>query len=183
MSTITWTEKEVEFVVKNFKNMSDKEISKVIDKSVNAIKDKRSELGLLHSEEWSDEQVKILKDNYGHVPIEMLETRLGRSKRAIEHKVKELYNGVQCPAKISGNMHTTTVANIMGRNKDYILRLVKKNEIPNVKPNRVYLIKTTSFWIWLKKNIDKVYFNEVKDLEKYNVPQWYIDLVNEKKGE
>lgn len=182
MSKITWSDKEVEFLTKNYMKMSDKEVGKVVDKTVNAVEKKRGELGLLHSEEWSETEVDILLRNYGHISMEMLQMRLKRTQYAIEHQIKRL-KGTQCPSKVSGNLPTTDVAKIMGRNDSFIRRSIAKREIPHVKPNRKYLIKTTSFWTWLESNLDKVEYDNVSDLDKYNVPQWYLDNVeyNKKK--
>lgn len=181
MSKLTWTDKEIEFLTKNYTNMTDKEMSKVVDKTINAIENKRGELGLLRSEEWSETDVDTLLRNYGHISMEMLQMRLGRTQYAIEHQIKRL-TGFQCPARVSGNLPTTDVAKIMGRNDGFIRRSIAKNDIPHVKPNRKYLIKKNSFWTWLKNNLDKVEYENVSDLDRYDVPEWYVELVNENKG-
>lgn len=96
-----WSKNEVNFLIKNFSNMSDIEISKHLNKSVKSIQSKSRKLNLLKSKEyikninkirvedrwsdklWSKDDLDFLANNINNMSNSELAKSLNRSKNSI----------------------------------------------------------------------------------------------------
>ena len=64
--TVYWSSEDIQILLDNYETLEDKEISDSLlpHKSVGAINQKRFSLGLVKNSKWTEEDDKVLKDNY-----------------------------------------------------------------------------------------------------------------------
>jgi hypothetical protein len=87
-----YTEEDIEFLKENYDKFSYEEIAEILSKSVGSISMKINRLGLLKSEKWSDEEIKLLKQKYPHYTNKYLSEKLfiGRAPNSIRTKALHL---------------------------------------------------------------------------------------------
>jgi hypothetical protein len=80
-----WKKKEMEFLMKNYPEMTAREIAEKLGRSVRAVWDKASKLGLTKHpmRKWSVEEEDYLKENYHKMRSRDIAYILGRSKPAV----------------------------------------------------------------------------------------------------
>lgn len=78
-----WTGKEIEFLKKNYKNMSYRKIAKILGRSYVAIKAKARKLDLCKIRMWNDGEIKFLSDNYAIMPPIKISEYLGRGYASV----------------------------------------------------------------------------------------------------
>jgi G:T-mismatch repair DNA endonuclease (very short patch repair protein) len=78
-----WTKQEIDILRKNYHVKTPKEISKLIDRNFNAIRDKARTLKLRSYRTWSEADINYLKENYAFGTWPELEKNLNRKKAAI----------------------------------------------------------------------------------------------------
>lgn len=89
-----WTEEEEDYLKNYYKSKSDKEIAEKLDRTKNAVMNRRQHLDLSKSgwnkENWSDEEIQILEDN-PHLPLKELSGKLpNRDVAGIKNKKSRL---------------------------------------------------------------------------------------------
>lgn len=86
----TWTKEEDNFIKENCANMTDEEISKILNRTIYSIKSRRIGLGKkCHRTKqdefrWSEEDKDYLKDNYGVKTVSEIAVHLNRSESSIK---------------------------------------------------------------------------------------------------
>ena len=88
-----WTKEEIKCVESLFNfGKSYKEIAKEINRPESSVAKILRELGYAFCSDtfWKDEEIKYLKENYGKIKYDEIANELGRTKKAVEAKKKEL---------------------------------------------------------------------------------------------
>lgn len=85
---ILWTNEEIEFLKKNYKIYSIKELSEILGKSLYQIESKKISLRLYKIKVWEDEEVEFLKKNK-EKSLYCLSMKLNRSIAAIKAKKRK----------------------------------------------------------------------------------------------
>lgn len=95
-----WTEKEENFIKENWREKSDRELSKKLDRSINAIRNRRQKLDIRRPEshsgkfnqgiEWTKEKKEFLKENYEDMAYKEIANQLNTSTQAIKDKAARL---------------------------------------------------------------------------------------------
>lgn len=85
-----WGRKELDFLKGNYKDLSDKEIAKELNRTIWSVKNKRVRDGLKKETRWSEEEVNFLKSNYKDMTAKEIADKLGRTEWAIRGKVREM---------------------------------------------------------------------------------------------
>jgi hypothetical protein len=106
MKKIIWTKEEEKYFIKNYSDLSNKELSKILNKSIYVIKSKSHSLKLKKSKEyfvnmgyrmnslrkntWTKEQENYLINNYSDLSNEELSKKLNRTIKSIKSKSYKL---------------------------------------------------------------------------------------------
>lgn len=87
-----WTEKEVEFLEKNYKDMFYNEIGRILNRSYKSVSRKAECLGLWKKTNklWSDDEIMYVIDNYNSIPPIKLANNLNRTYNAVILKAENL---------------------------------------------------------------------------------------------
>lgn len=87
-----WNESEIDFLIKNYQLKGGKYISEKLDRTINGVKHKAKELGLINytSKKWTDEEIKFLEENYSKNGNKFVCESLGRCKGSVSQKANEL---------------------------------------------------------------------------------------------
>jgi predicted transcriptional regulator len=86
-----WTDKETEYLTKNWGLISIELLAKELNRSKPSIKNKVNDLGLERLvKKWTNEEIEYLSKNWGLIEIKTLEKNLKRSRRAIHIKASSL---------------------------------------------------------------------------------------------
>jgi len=89
-----WTDEQVSYLKENYNTTPFMEMSKHINRSERAIKQKASSLGLTRERReyirWSREEVAYLEQSYGHIETEIIAKKLGKNVDAVRQKAYKL---------------------------------------------------------------------------------------------
>jgi len=95
-----WTKEEEKFIEENWKSLSDAEIAKEIDRTKNAIRNRRNKLGIKrprsHSGKfnqgthWTTEKTEFLRKNYQEMDYSEIAKELNVTIKAVRSKVSKL---------------------------------------------------------------------------------------------
>ena len=95
-----WTKEDIDYLKKNYSEMTNKDIGKALNRSEGAVSNKAFNLSLdngligINTSKsglrWSEKDINYLKKHYSDLSLGELAEKLKRSKRAIVNKVKEL---------------------------------------------------------------------------------------------
>lgn len=91
-----WTKEDILFLKENFTMLTNKEISDKLNRSINAIKIQKRQLGLINQNKvsWTPEEVEYLKSNFKLLSEKNMASKLNKSISSIYRKKKEL--GLRC---------------------------------------------------------------------------------------
>jgi hypothetical protein len=87
-----WKKKELEFLMKNYPEMTAREIAEKLGRSVRAVWSKATKLGITKypMRKWSVEEEDYLKENYRKMYSRDIAYVLGRTVPAVQGRVKKL---------------------------------------------------------------------------------------------
>nr|EGQ40144.1 MAG: hypothetical protein J07AB56_08720 [Candidatus Nanosalinarum sp. J07AB56] len=88
-----WTEEEINFLRRNFKEMTDEELAAEMDRTKTAVTRKRDEEDLMKQtrssfSKWEEHEVEFLRDNYGAMTNAEMADELGRSTGSVQGKLQ-----------------------------------------------------------------------------------------------
>lgn len=94
MGSKTWDEHDVKFLEENYKTMSDQELASCLVKTTKAVKDFRHTHGFLRDKQrgrrWSEQEIKVLTECWGNVPLTNIARKLGRTPAGVRQKAANL---------------------------------------------------------------------------------------------
>lgn len=87
-----WLEDEIKIIKAEYKRKTDKEIAKLLKRSVASVREKRNKIGLKNKEKkrWTNEEIEILRANHKIYSNKKLAKMCGRSENAVRIKKNEL---------------------------------------------------------------------------------------------
>jgi len=86
-----WTVEEDNYLIENYKKIEPKEISINLNRSMSSIHGRAKQLNIKIKPDWSDEEIRILKDNYSKCSnYELLSLLPNRTLGSIRYKVNDL---------------------------------------------------------------------------------------------
>lgn len=185
MSESNWTEEDLKFLVKHWHKLSNVEIGRRIGKTESAVRNKASKYitkDMIKKRRWSEYENDLLLKLYGTMSLTDLSKRMKRSERALQEQVKRLEGTFNTEILVEV-YKTTDVAGFMGLTQSWVHRLMQKGEIPFYKINKRCIIKQCDFWEWLPNNFDKVKFKDILSEFELESPEWYKNIIKEKKRE
>ena len=123
---------------------------------------------------WTDEEVEILKENYGQVTLRSLMTKLDRSEGAIVNKVAKLklgrwYHNLENPTANEFSKATGIATATLIRWSKYYGFPIKEKRL---REHYVKTINIDDFWKWAKTHKNMIEWDKV---EKYILgaePDW-----------
>lgn len=181
--TTRWTEKEINYLVKHWHKISNKEIAEKLGRTESAVSTKATKyitFEMMHSRHWSKHEDELLLRGYGVISLEELSNRLKRGEEAIKIRLRKLEGTSEL--YMFQEMYTSTeVAGFLGVSLKSISNYVKRGEISFEKDSRYYVIKQEVFWEWLKDNLHKPQYRTITEEYELNSPKWYRDIIIEKK--
>ena len=87
MKSGRWSQDELVFLKDNYKDMSDEEIGKKLNRKKNSVKSKRQREGLRKDDYfWSDEEEEFIKENWQNMSDKELADELDRSKSSVANR-------------------------------------------------------------------------------------------------
>lgn len=161
-----WNESEIEFLIKNYQLKGSKHISEKLSRTINSIKHKAKELGLVNynTKPWTDEEIKFLKENYSDNGNKFVCEQLSRSRGSVSKKAKELnltvdYSPTFTKEELQNVVNeshciSNLVSNLGKTNTGAYQRIIKKYLI-------LYNIDTSHFDPY-KKNRERILKGEVQ---------------------
>lgn len=84
-----WMEEEIEFLKENYTSMTNRELSKKLNRSAKAVGSKANSIGCEHKKprvKWTKEEEKIIEQHYKHLTDKELGKILNRSHRSVRHR-------------------------------------------------------------------------------------------------
>jgi predicted transcriptional regulator len=98
-----WKEKELEFLMKNYPEMTAREIAEKLGRSIRAVWDKAAKLGVIKYpiRKWSVEEEDYLKENYHKMRSRDIAYVLGRTAPAVRNYARKLGLVKKMPQKQS----------------------------------------------------------------------------------
>ena len=94
-----WSEEEVEIIVDNYKEKSDRELAKLLpNRSPRTVGEKRRELGIKRPQRdqiWTDEEIKILEDNWKEYDQNELHEKFLPNKTPKQINARKMYSGLK----------------------------------------------------------------------------------------
>ncbi len=95
----SWTNKEVEQLIKVYGKMPNREIAEMMNRTTNSIRRKAIRLGITDkapvSKKWTEEETKTLIRLWDTMEVEGIAEKLGRSVNSVNHKASRL--GISSP--------------------------------------------------------------------------------------
>lgn len=173
-----WTAEEKLFVKDNFKAMSYEEIGLILNRSKDAVRKQVKAFGLNKLIYWTEEEDKFLLKHYGKTAINSISKKLGKTIKAIEHRIYTL-EGTANAHDYTGYLSTVDMAEITGLTRNSTLNIVKKKELPSVKSGNGYLVSPDSFWKWMKNNTHRINAKKVPDYVLIVSPEWFQEAVRD----
>lgn len=85
-----WSDKETDYLKKNYKNRTLKQISKELNRTERSVYGKFWRLNLKTRKHWSQEEEEYLEDSLGRLSVSSIARQLCRTKNAIYAKISEL---------------------------------------------------------------------------------------------
>jgi len=85
-----WSAEEEAFLKENYSRLSVRELSQILCRTPDAIKEKARKLGLRKVRWWTKEEERYLLENYSLRQLKEIARELGRTKSAVEHKIHKL---------------------------------------------------------------------------------------------
>ena len=86
-----WTKEEIDYLIKLFNEQkSTKEIAKIVNLDFRRVDYKLQMLGLHQSKQWSQKEIKYIKENKELLTLEEIALNLGRTRSAIQSKISKL---------------------------------------------------------------------------------------------
>lgn len=108
---------------------------------------------------WTDEEEAFLDDALGHMPIEEIAERLGRTPAAI--KIRWTRLGLNAPSKQPGEVVATRVGRRMGVCGKLIIRLIDEGRMPGrVVPGgrNIHVVTEDDLRRWITRPENWIYF-------------------------
>lgn len=128
---------------------------------------------------WTNEQIDYLLTYYGKTSLETMSKKLGRSTKAIQHKMYEL-EGTASAQEYTGFLNSVNIAEITGLTRNATLDIIKAKEMSSVRNGKgTYLVSEDNFWKWVKNNLNRIKAKKIPDYVLSTSPQWYVDSVND----
>jgi hypothetical protein len=164
-----WTEKEIEYLKRNKKNLSYKELAHNLNKSVESVKHKCYELGIQDKKEsksrpWTEEEVSYLNRVYFRKSQSYIANKLDRSVYSIKRKADSLGLMAHSGEWISYK----TLCRCFNVNMRVVHRWHDKFDMPSSKTVRgcitYYRIDTDEFWKWAESHKDIIPWNSYEEL-------------------
>ncbi len=89
---LSWSQEEKDFIRKNYYKMPAKEIARRLNRTLNAVKNTASRMGVSEDkrEPWTSRQLDYLKNNYADKTIVEIAKALNRSKKSVHAKAVRL---------------------------------------------------------------------------------------------
>lgn len=120
-------------------------------------KDKNREKIKNHNKHWTDEEIKILIDNYGKYSFKTIGKMMGKTAKAVENKKNRLKLGDSL--KYTEYITAKELAKALGRSHTTIRRWINKNGLPAtyktlIYSQKFYRIKVSKFWSWARLNLN-----------------------------
>jgi len=138
-----YTEEEVRFIIENYGKMSARMIALKLNRPIKSVRTKIEQLrrdGMIKNrvlEEWSDEEIEFLKNNYGKMKIAEIAKALNKNVFTVKNKAIKLglrkkppkwtQDEIEYLKSNYGKIPTTEIAEVLGRSVGAIYS--KANEL------------------------------------------------------
>ncbi len=169
-----WNESEIDFLIKNYQLKGGKYVSEKLNRTINSIKHKAKELGLVNynTKPWTDDEIEFLKQNYAENGNKFVCEQLDRSRGSVSKKAKELnltvdYSPTFTKEELQNVVNeshciSNLVSNLGKTNTGAYQRIIKKYLI-------LYNIDTSHFDPY-KKNRERILKGEVQ--KSFPIEHW-----------
>jgi len=161
-----WNESEIDFLIKNYQLKGSRYISEKLNRTINGVKHKAKELGLINynTKPWTDDEIEFIKQNYSKNGNKFVCEKLDRSRGSVSKKAKELnlvveYKPTFTKEELQSAVNesyciSNLVSNLGKTNTGTYQRIIKKYLI-------LYDIDTSHFDPY-KKNKERILRGEVQ---------------------
>jgi hypothetical protein len=127
---------------------------------------------------WTKEEDEILMEMAGQSTYDSIGSKLKRSPRAVENRMREL--DTTDALILTGMMTAAELGRLVQRDKSYIIKLINEDGLPATKPKVTYkkrdphrwMIDPYKFWKWAEKNRDKFNFHLIEKDSILPEPLW-----------
>lgn len=175
-----WTDEEIKFLEKNISKMSYEDMSKVLERTKQAISQKASKLKLSTRPRWTDEETKTLLELIEEKKIGYIAKKLGRTNEAIIQRLNKLgYSAAYNGDKISFYEIVSQMGFLSAY--DYLLKkwtsMGLKVYNVYIRNSRVRMVNIDEFWKWAEPNKDKLDFSKLKHNALGYEPTWATEKI------
>lgn len=88
---IRYTQKELDFIVKNYQTMTSTEIAKAINRSASSVRSKAVDLGIKKKDYFlTCKDLNFIRDNYQSMTSKEIADAIGRSERSVQKKLYDM---------------------------------------------------------------------------------------------
>jgi len=185
MSKNSWTQEQLDILVKNWHKMSNAEIGKMIGKTGDMVKNKAQSyitFDMMNGRHYSKYEDELLRKLYGTMSMEDLSNRMKRTPLSLERRIR-IVEGCSDFMSLQDVYNTEDIAGFLGISKSILTRRIAKSNMPFYRVNKKYVIKHDEFWNWLNSNLHKANFNNITTEYELLAPKWYSDIIIRKKRE
>lgn len=169
-----WRKEEDDFLKENYEKLSNPIISNKLNRSVDAVQQRASSLGLKKPEIWSERDKKYLEKKYLNLTIKELAKNLNKSEYSVQRKLSSL--GLN---KYSDAVYIKTLATCFNSDARVVTRWIDKFGLPYIeRANGRKEIDVSIFWKWAKEYITLLPLYKYSDKSLMPEPAW---LEEEKK--
>lgn len=175
-----WTDKEMNYLSKNYYSCSIQEIALILNRSVSSVRVKAQRMGLKKAENkiWTLEEQQYLEDHWGDINYQTLAKRLKRSPEAIRMRAHRL--GYPSYQLSQDGITLIELAKALRVDYKKVRRWVdgpSGHSLPSFRikisdKQRKRLVNLDKFWRWAKKNRGLIDFNLLEKNSLGAEPPW-----------
>lgn len=182
-----WTEEEEEFAARNYFKLEISELEEKLGRSNNAIRKKLQTMlktGKLskYRRNYTKREDDIILEKYGTIPLGDLEMLIFRNRKAIRVRLNTLV-GESVANCLSGDLLVSDIVPLIGYTPQGVRNLAKRTDMPLKRNDKFWLCDYEEFWKWIKEHPESINAENVNQEDLYHAPEWYKDLINDKKKE
>ncbi|MZQ74915.1 MAG: hypothetical protein GT589_02010 [Peptoclostridium sp.] len=133
---------------------------------------------------WQQHEIDYITMKVGHASYDYMAKKLGRSKNAIELKLKRL--GMGCTREQTGLLTALDLSRLVGVDNKTVLRWIDKKGLKATRRRtrgvRAFImIAPADWWKWANKHKHRIDFSRIEPGTILPEPDWVDDARKEKK--